>query len=123
MATPQNLMGAGLPAEVANQLGNVPATLAGIGTSQTTAATIRTSMTDLTATSGQTAFVMSSTGAITRLYFLSNSSVGATTALIFPASGGSINNGTTDASVSLAQNKTAIMWRYSQTKWFFLLTA
>lgn len=121
MALQTDLMGAGIPDVAARLLGNTPATFAGNGTSQATATVIRSSMADLTTSGGATAFVMSSTTSITRLFFLCNTT--STTALIFPPSGGAINNGSTDASVSLAQNKTAIMWRYSTNVWRFLLTA
>lgn len=121
MALATDLMGAGIPDVAARLLGNTPSSYTGVGTAQATGTVIRNSMADLVTASGQTAFVLNSTASLTRLFFLCNTT--SDTALIFPPSGGAINNGSTDASVNLAQNKTAIVWRYSQTKWRFLLTA
>lgn len=121
MALQTDLMGAGIPDVAARLLGNTPATFAGAGTAQTGATTIRSSMADLTTAGGATAFVMSSTTSITRLFFLCNTS--STTALIYPPSGGAWNNGSTDAAFSLAQNKTALAWRFSTNVWRIVLTA
>lgn len=121
MALQTDLMGAGIPDVAARLLGNNPTAYAGFGTAQATGTVIRQSMADLTTAGGATAFTLNSTAGITRLFFLCNTS--STTALIFPPSGGAINNGSTDASVNLAQNKTALVWRYSTTAWRFLLTA
>lgn len=121
MAQAKDLMGLGMPDRLAALLGNTPATLTGVGTSQAGATLMSSSMADLITSSGQTAFVFSATTSLTRLFFLCNTT--ATTALIFPPVGGAINNGSTDASVNLAQNKTALFWRNGTLTWRFLLTA
>lgn len=123
MALQTGLMGLGMPAELATLLGNNTSTVAGVGTAQAGAANLTSSMANLTATSGQTAFILRSTASITRLYFLCNTSAGATTALIYPAVGGTIQGLSQDAAFSLAQNKSAIIWHFSSLLWIPLLTA
>lgn len=121
MALTTDLVGLGMASELASRLGNTPATIAGVGTAQTGAAQLTSSMANLTTTGGATAFVFRSTTSLTRLFFLCNTS--ATTALIYPPSGGTIQGGAQDAAFSLAQNKSAIIWRFSTTLWIPLLTA
>lgn len=120
MATQTDLMGLGMPGALATVLGNQPTTIAGIGTTQAGAAALR-SMAALTTAGGATAFVIPAGTSLSRLFFLNNTS--STTALIFPPSGGNFNTGSTDASISLAQNKSMIIWRFSATQFFTLLTA
>ena len=121
MALQSDLMGSGMPGALARLLGNTPAVLTGVGTSQAGATLISSSMVDLVTAGGATAFVFSANTSLTRLFFVCNTT--ATTALIFPPSGCAINNGSNDASFSVAQNKTVLFWRYSTTKWRALLTA
>lgn len=121
MALVSDLMGLGMPGPLATLLGNTPGTLAGTGTAQTGATQITTSMAKLTTTGGATAFVFRSTSTITRLFFLYNSS--ATTALIYPPSGGTIVGLSQDAAFSLAQNKSVIFWRYDANTFVANLTA
>lgn len=121
MALQTGLMGLGMPAELATLLGNNTATLAGVGTAQTGATAISASMANLTTSSGQTAFIFRSTASITRLYFLCNTT--ATTALLYPAVGGTIQGSAQDASFSIAQNKACLVWHFSSLLWIPLLSA
>lgn len=121
MALATGLIGLGMPAEQASLLGNTPATLAGVGTAQAGATIISSSMAQLTTSSGQTAFVFRSTSSITRLFFMFNTT--ATTALIFPAVGGTIQGQSQDASFSIAQNKGAFFWHFSSLVWVPILSA
>lgn len=121
MALATGLIGLGMPVELAQLLGNTPATLAGVGTSQAGATSLTSSMAQLTTSSGQTAFVFRSTASITRLYFLFNTT--ATTALIYPAVGGTIQGASQDAAFSIAQNKGAIFWHFSSLVWVPVLSA
>lgn len=121
MALTSDLVGLGMPGEVARLLGNIPATLAGAGTSQAAGTRISSSMAQLTTTGGATAFVLPSTASITRLFFLCNTS--STTALIYPQVGGTIQGASQDAAFSLAQNKSVIIWHFSTLIWVPLLTA
>lgn len=107
MATVADLMGLGMPAALAAKIGNnVTLNLAGVGTTQVGAATITTGVTSLTPTAGATAYVLPSSSQ-SRLYFLSNTS-STQTALIFPNSGGTINTGTANSSVSIPPQTAAI---------------
>lgn len=121
MAQSKDLMGLGLPAELAALLGNTPATLAGVGTTQAGAQVLNSSMAQLTTSSGQTAFIFRSTSSITRLFFMFNTT--ATTALIFPPVGGTIQGQSQDASFSIAQNKGAMFWHFSPLVFVPLLSA
>lgn len=121
MALTASLMGLGMPAELASILGNTPATLAGVGTAQTGATSLSSSMANLTTSSGQTAFVLRGTSSISRIFFLCNTT--ATTALIFPQAGGTIQGLSQDASFSLAQNKSCLIWHFSTLLWIPLLSA
>lgn len=48
----------------------------------------------------------------------------ATTGVVYPPTGGTINGGTaTTGGISLVQNAAAIFMRYDNTKWFSILTA
>lgn len=116
-----SLVGLGMPVELASLIGNTPATIAGVGTSQAGAATLTSSMAQLTTGSGQTAFVFRGTSSITRLFFLFNTS--ATTALIYPQVGGTIQGQSQDAAFSIAQNKGAIFWHFSSLIWVPVLSA
>jgi hypothetical protein len=100
----------GVPAEAANKLGNattgtpptaVPA-LAGVGTAQTGAKAVKINAARLTTAGGATAFVLDTAWEIGDTITLFNTS--ATTALLFPQSGGAINGGSTNASIAVAQN-------------------
>lgn len=100
MSTPQDLMGLGLPPALASRLGYQPATVAGVGTTQTGAALIATALTLAGPTSSNTAFVLSNALSTGRPVFVWNTSA-TLTALVFPPSGGKINGGSTNAAVSL----------------------
>lgn len=121
MSTVQDLMGLGMPGGLANRIGNTPATVAGVGTAQTGAAAIQTSLTNATTAGGATAFVLPSAASLGRPFFFFNSS--STTALVFPPTSGTIQGGSANASFSVAQNKTAIFIRLTSTAWCAVLSA
>lgn len=114
-SAPPILMGVGLPDKLALKLGNQIATLAGVGTSQSGAKNITVNSALLTTSGGATAFVMPTTWEVGDDVTVFNTS--ATAALIFPQSGGSINGGSTDASVSVAQNTGVLFRKMSSTSW------
>lgn len=118
-----DLAGLGVPDEVAKRIGQTWTTVAGVGTAQTGGAALPAQVKAVvgTTSSGQTAFVLSSSLGLGEPYWFHNSS--ATTALVYPPSGGAIQGGSTDASFSVAQNKTAIFNRRSSTAWVAVLTA
>ena len=117
-----DLMGSGVPAAQARLLGLLPVqTIAGAGTAQKTDSAAITAanllpeqgMVTATTASSQTALQIPSTMPLGAAIVLRVSS--ATTALLFPPSGGAINGGSTDASVNIAQNKPTIVMRMSTT--------
>ena len=96
MSTTVDLMGLGMPPALAARLGYNPATLAGVGTTQTGAAVVSSALTLLTTTSGQVAFILNSAISTGRPVFLWNT--GTTySATVYPPSGGSINGLATNA--------------------------
>lgn len=119
----KTLMASGMAAAQAKLVGGDVVTKAGVGTAQVGATALSVGeFTLLTTAGGATAFV------------LPNCNIGddcdvynttATAALIFPPAGisGTINGGSADASISLAQNKFARFKRLSLTNWMSGLTA
>lgn len=114
-SSPTTLMGVGIPDKAANALGNTLATIAGVGTSQTAAANLTVNTVLLTTAGGATAFKFPTTWQVGDEVTAFNTS--ATTALIFPQSGGSIDGGSTDASVTIAQNQSRTFIKASATSW------
>ena len=121
MSTVQDLMGLGMPGPLANRLGNTPTAVTGTGTAAVGAAQIQTAVTILTTASSQTACILPSAASLGRPFYVFCTT--ATTGLVYPPTGGNFNNGTTDASFSVAQNKTAIFIRLTSTIWSVVLTA
>ena len=121
MSTVQDLMGLGMPGPLASRIGNSPITITAVGTAAVGAAAIQSSLSILTTAGGATAVILPSGASLGRVFWVFCNT--ATTALVFPHTGGNFNNGTTDASFSLAQNKTAGFIRISSTVWVSVLTA
>lgn len=120
MTSTAALMGLGMPDQQARRVGFSVATKAGVGTAQVGAATVTTNMTVLTTAVGQTAIALPTTIPASGPIIISNFS--ATTGLVFPATGESINGGSANASVSLAQNATRIFYKVSATQWVSFLS-
>lgn len=121
MAFAGNLIGLGMAPELAKRVGNNPSAKTGVGTALATATPLTENFTVLTTSSGQTAFILPASKAGSGpIWVFCNTS---DTALIFPQSGETINNGSASASFSVAQNKTAMFWKVSATGWASMLTA
>jgi hypothetical protein len=118
-AMEDELVGLGVPPQLAFLIGDQPLVQAGTGTSQTGATLLKGCTTELTTTGGNTAFLLQTFGPNTP-YFLFNSA--STTALVFCPSGATIN-GSSNGSVSIAQNKGAIVWEYKKGFWCSIVTA
>lgn len=110
----------GIADQAALKLGNTQRTIAGVGTAQTGAANITVNVALLTTSGGATAFVFPTTWEILDEISVFNTS--ATTALVFPQSGGNINGGSTDASISVAQNQGVTFIKTSATDWKAIAT-
>lgn len=121
MTAPSSLMGLGMPPALANALGYAPVTIAGVGTAQTGAAPLTTHLTIATTASSQTAFLLPANTAGGGPFFFANTS--ATAALVYGQPNDTIDGGSANASVSVAQNKVRIFVRTSSTTWISVLTA
>jgi hypothetical protein len=117
------LMGLGMPPALAIRLGGNPTSKTGIGTSQASGAPLVLGEFSLLVTAGgNTAFTLPNVDIGDEIEVFNTTS---TAALVFPPAGlsANINNGTTDASISLAQNKYARFKRLTATLWMSGLTA
>jgi hypothetical protein len=121
MALSTDLMGLGVSPQLASKAGHGKLqTAAGVGTDQTAAKLITSSFVNLVPTTGQTAYIMPAKPTLAKEFLLISSAAGADTALIFPPTGGKINNGTaTTGSFAIAQNKSAIIWCYDNVNNLF----
>lgn len=122
MPSADALMGLGMSAQSAEQLGGNPsASGAGVGTAQTGAKTLLSKNSEVTPVGGSTAYLLPAGGVFSE-YLIYNSAATAVTALVFVPSGHTLN-GSLNASLSIAQNKAAIMWQYKPKFWASILTA
>ena len=109
MSTTADLMGLGMSPALAGRLGNTPQSVAGNGTTQTGATTLAGGAVFLaTPAASNTAFVLSNAISTGRPVYFWNQSA-SQTALIYPPSGGKINGGSTNASISVAALSGAIL--------------
>ena len=123
MATATDLMGLGTAPGLAELTGNSPQAVTAAGTAATTATALapQASFLNVTAAGSQDGIRFHASTPLGRPIFIIN--VSGTTAKIYPATGGAINGGSTDAAVDVATAKTAVVIRYSTTVWGLILTA
>lgn len=121
MAATQNLIGVGMPAAQAIRVGFTVSAKTGVGTAQTGATPITGNLTVTTTSSGQTAFLLPKAMNGSGPLIITNPNSDA--ALIFPQTGETIDGGSQNASVSIAQNKTRAFMKTGSTTWISLLTA
>lgn len=114
-ASAPNLVLLGMPGAQAIEIGNTINTFAGVGTAQAGAKALTTNVGLLTTTGGATAFRIDTRWSLGNSVQVFNTS--ATAALVYPPVGGAIDGGSTDASVSIAQNEGRIFTRVSATSW------
>jgi len=115
-----DLVGLGMPAQLAATLGNTANALTCAGTSQTTAATVKVHNTELVAASSQTGAILPSLALVGTPYWFFTSS--STTAVVYCPVGHNLN-GSANGSLSIAQNKGAVIWQYKKSNWASILTA
>lgn len=123
-ALSSDLGGLGLPMELANRVGYSALTsLTGVGTAQVggTAIPNFTNNVSTVTAGGATAFVLPALAELEVPYFVYNPS--ATTALVFPHVGGSINAAATNASVNIATLLARVFIRKSANVWISFLAA
>ena len=122
MTIKQNLIGSGTPAGQANNIaGLANAGLTATGTVQTDALAIQVSH-------NQYSTVAAGTGALLPSFAQPGDTIrvfnnGANALLVYPPTGGAINNGATNAGFSVAANKGAQFTMVSATLWGSLLSA
>jgi hypothetical protein len=85
-------------------------TVAGVGTAQVGGTALTGAINNVTTAVGQTAVVLPANGAVGSPVTVVVST--ATAALVFPPTGGSINNGSANASFSVAQNKPTLFFAH-----------
>lgn len=121
MTTTADLMAYGMPSVLASSLGMPINSITTATTAQATGTALQLGINVLTTAASETACVLPAAAPLATPIIVHNTT--ATAGLVFPPSGGAIDNGSTDASTSLAQNKTAIFIRRSATAWVRILTA
>jgi hypothetical protein len=115
MPSAAELIGLGAPPKQAGSIGNSPSAKTGVGVAQVGATPITTNFTVLTASGGNTAFILPAAPAGSGPYVMANQS--GTAAVIFPPVGGNINGLGVNASFPMANNVTAMFWKISPTLW------
>lgn len=120
VATDDALTGLGVPAQLAALLGAQPAVLTCTGTTQGTAAVIKSRGSELSTAASQTGAIPPSDAPIMTPFALTCST--ATTAVLYVPSGHNLN-GSLNSSVNVAQNKSIYFWQYKAKNWTYILTA
>lgn len=118
MASAADLMGAGLPGLAATLIGLTPVTLVTTGTSAGTAAAINANFVKLDTASSQTGAILPAAAGPGAFFVVFNPD--SDSGVVYPPSGATINGG---SSLTVAQNKTAIFFKFSTTLWCSVLTA
>lgn len=119
-STPTQLMGEGMPPQLANRLGGEPNVLTAAGTTQGTAAILKSRNTEISTGASATGVIPPTSALICEDYYLFCST--ATSAVFYCPSGHTLN-GTLNGSLTIAQNKAAIVWQYKKGFWASVLTA
>jgi hypothetical protein len=112
VASSDALTGFGLPPELSALIGGNANLQAGTGTTQTGATILHSKNTELNPQASATAFTFASTVGIMEPYWVNNQQ--STTALVYVPSGHYLNS-VQNASVSVAQYGSALIWMYKRT--------
>lgn len=118
MALQTDLMGLGMPGPLATRLGYNPTTLTAAGTSSGTAAKINSKMTNVSSATSQTGAILPSVPG--DFWLISCAHASTASAVIYPTSGATINNA---SSVTLAADKSMLVWQFSSTLYFYIILA
>lgn len=110
-----DMIGLGFPPALAALTGESVASITAVGTAQVGAAALTATINQVTTSAGQTAVVLPSGQPVATSVHVYVPS--ATAALVFPPTGGNINEGAANASFSVAQARIASFVRVSPTKW------
>lgn len=109
MPTADDLVGLGVQPTLASAIGNQPNSLGCLGTTQGTAAVIKTHNTELVPSSSQTGAVFQAAAKVGTPHYFFNAQ--STSAVIYVQTGDSLQ-GTVNGTFTLAQNKAAILMKY-----------
>lgn len=121
MASVQDLMGLGTAPRTAQLLATTPSSVTATGTTAGAAAQITTKMCEVTSATSQTGAIVPNISP--GEYGFINCKTGSTaSAVIYPPTGSSatFNNA---SSVTLAADKSMVYWRFSATKFFYVILA
>lgn len=123
MSTNQDLMGLGMPAPLARSLSLTPEAVTAAGTAVATATGMHTtaSFINVTTASSQDGIKFNNSWALGKPCIIFNPN--STAANVYPPTGANWNGGSTDATITIAQNKCRIFIRYSTTLCVSFLTA
>lgn len=119
VASADTLMGLGLPAQLAQLLGGNPSQITCAGTTQGSGPIIKSTNTELVVVVSQTSCSLPVTPDNANVmvpYNVFNPAAGANAGLVFVPSGHTVN-GSLNGSVSIPQNKSAIIWQYKPKFW------
>jgi hypothetical protein len=120
LGTEDALTGLGMPAQLADLCGAQPNKQAGAASSTQTGATLLTTQSvEVTAAGGANSFLLQDLGVNVPFHIFCSSS---TSAVVFCPVGHNLN-GSSNGSLTIAQNKAAIFWQYKKSNWTSLLTA
>lgn len=109
-------IGFGFSSMQSSLIGAEPKVITGVGTTQTSAATVISRGAELSPAASNTAFVLPSTAKTFNPFMLTNQQ--STTALVFVPAGHNLNS-VANASVSIAQYATVIIWQYKPKNWTY----
>lgn len=122
MSATSDLMSFGMPGPLAILEGLTKSTLVTTGTTAAAAALMRSNLVVLTTAASQTGALLPATASIGDFIYVSNPT--ATTGIVYPDSGGTLNGGTaTTGGQNLAQNKSALFIKVASLTWVSILTA
>ena len=123
MSIVPDLMGLGLPAALAERLGNSVATAAAAASSSQTGATVITQHVMLfTAATGANSAIFATAASIGTPHWITNSTASAVALLVYCPVSGSMNQ-TANGNLSIATGKTAVFVQNGQSTWVSILTA
>jgi hypothetical protein len=117
MPTADDLTGLGMAPSLASELGNQPTSLTCTGTSQGTAATVKSKNVELNAQSSQTGAILPSGMKVGSPCYFANGTTSATSAVVY-APVGHYFNGTLNASTTIAQTGSLIAFQYKKGYWW-----
>jgi hypothetical protein len=127
MTTATDLLGLGLPPELARRLGNTPLSVNAAGTTYATAYVPDPLMGNLfsvtAADASHVGVALPTNAELGTILIWNNVSSQAVTVFTQNGASGTINGTAGNTGISLIQNKTIFTIKFSQTAWFSILTA